>query len=216
MAIALRSSTKAYGSATATHTVSAPSGAASGDVLYGFWFTSSDDTWAVPGGWTSVSSGQDAAYGSFVLARLVLSGAPAGSYAATSGGFVDSWGIITAWTGCDTGTPEDLAAASALQADPYEAPSLTTVTNGAVLACFYGGTGDATGTKDASQTLIDSGAGGPSYLASYEARPTAGATGVRALTGWADRAQCVSLAIRPAAAGGGGGRPNALLLLGVG
>lgn len=216
MAIALRSSEKANNTGTDTHTVTAPTGAASGDVLVGFWYCPEGDDWTAPSGWTEALGVTDLAYGSFIVARYVLAAAPAGSYAATTTGNATSWGIITAWTGVNTTTPEDVAADSATQDTVYSAPSLTTATNDAVLINFYGEVDDELGTEHSGQTRIDRGqATVVSYLAAYEARAAAGATGVRTLTGYSFRAQCVSYALRPAAAVTGT-FPNALMLVGVG
>ena len=60
MAIALRSSAEANTAADTTHTVTAPSGAASGDVLVGFWYCAEPDDWTGPSGWTSALVVSDA------------------------------------------------------------------------------------------------------------------------------------------------------------
>lgn len=217
MAIALRSSAEANTASDTTHTVTAPSGAASGDVLVGFWYCATTDDWTGPGGWTSALAVNDAVYGSFIVARKILSAAPDATYAATTTGAVDSWGIITAWTGANTTTPEDVSAASSTASDPYPAPSLTTATDGAAMICFYGeNASPETGTKAGTQTLIDDGTNaGVSYLASYELRATAGTTGTKAITGWSGSAQCASYALRPAAAAATA-VPNAAMLMGIG
>lgn len=216
MAIALRSSAEARNLATTTHTVTTPSGAASGDVLYGVWYCIASGAWAVPAGWTSLINTADATYGSMLVCRLVLAGAPDGSYAATTTGNETSWGIITAWTGVDTTTPEDVAAAYLQNASgTYTTPSITTATADAVLMCHWSQGLPVTITVDGATTLIDTGASGPSYGASYQTIASPGATGTRTATGMTTHNTCASVGIRPAAAVQQS-TPNAAMLMGIG
>lgn len=220
MAIARRSTADGSTEGDTTHTVTTPAGAASGDVLIGFWFTRDSTTWSPPGGWTTIISGDDGGGGSgaFIVARLVLSGSPSGSYSATTTGAVDSWGLISAWTGVDTTTPIDCSSGSATTAGgPWEAPSITTVTNGAVLLCFYGDTDAEVGTEPGGMTKdgANNGPGATAYLQANETRASAGATGTRTATGFTARGWSISAALRPAAAAATR-VPNAIMLLGVG
>lgn len=215
MAITLRSSAEARNAVATTHTVTTPAGAASGDVLYGIWFATQSAAWTVPAGWTSLIN-VDNITGSILVCRLVLSGSPDASYAATTSANETSWGLLTAWTGADTTTPEDVAASHLLNSiGTYTTPSLTTATDNAVLLCFWAQGANLTIVKDAATTAIDDGASSPSYAAAYEARPTAGATGTRTATGMTNANVCASVAIRPAAVAATP-VPNAAMLMGIG
>ena len=216
MAIALRSSDSARTVANTVHQVTTPAGAASGDVLYGIWNCATTATWTVPAGWTSLINTASSTYGSVLVCRLVLSGAPDASYSATSAVNETSWGLITAWTGVDTGTPEDVAAASSQNTlGTYTTPSVTTATADAVLLAHWSQQTPVTITVDAAVTAITSGASGPSFGAGYQTIASPGATGTRTATGMNAANTGCSVAIRPAAAAAGG-RPNSLMLLGVG
>lgn len=219
MAIALRASAEARNTATTTHTVTTPAGAASGDVLIGVWYANGSAAWTQPAGWTVLVNEDGAASGSMLVCRLVLSGAPGGSYAATSAASETAWGHIMAFTGVDTTTPEDATAThSHNTSGTYTTPTITTVTNNAVLLCIWGRGANVTITVDGALTPIDNGAAGPAYATGYETIATAGATGTRTATGYTGDNFGASVAIRPAGGGGGGTTlpANSLALMGAG
>lgn len=213
MAVAFRSYTDALGAKTTSHVVNAPSGAASGDVIYGHWYTGDAITWTQPSGWAVLINTSDGTYGSALVCRKVLSAAPDATYTAVASVSCDAWGTLSAWTGADTTTPEDVAAASA-QSDDATAPEITTATNGAMLLSWWAENDNETGAPPGGMTAIKASPGPPSYVMAYETRATAGATGTRIATGLTFRCTCASVGIRPAVAAAA--VPNAAMLMGIG
>lgn len=217
MAIGLRSSAEARNTGTTNHLVTTPSGAAIGDVLYGIWYAVGSAVWTAPSGWTPLINVDSATYGSILICRLVLSGAPASDYTATTAANESTWGLLTAWTGVDTTTPEDVATDSDQNAlGTYTTPSIVTATAGAVLLCYWAQGANLAITVDGATTPIDAGALGPSYGASYEVIASPGATGTRTATGMNNNNTTASVAIRPYVAPPAGGVANSSMLMGIG
>ncbi|MDC0637496.1 hypothetical protein OAP25_02225 [Flavobacteriaceae bacterium] len=116
--------------------------------------------------------------------------------------------VAFAFSGVDTTTALDVAVSAYATVDPaatVASPSLTTVTDGAMLVSVATADDNAAFTQDAAMTLGDS----HQYLSmttatAYETIPTLGATGTRTWTFAQsnDELTAISIALRPAIASG--------------
>lgn len=195
-------------------TISVPTGTADGDLMLAF--ITSSDTGAAPGtGWTSVGTTNPRAGEDFAVFRRIASSEPA-SYT-WSWGAGGGEGAILTYRGVDTTTPIDVAFAAGTaetSGSTVTAPTVTTVTNNAMLICSYTNRANQTFSQPTGMTERLDQYGSPYALAvDEELRATAGATGTRASTtsGTISFARAVSFGIRPAATGS-----KNMLLMGVG
>lgn len=116
MAISERSSSNdPKTSASTTHTVTKPTGATTGDVLYAQIITNGATINSEPGdGWTQLSAGTAQANPKFYLYRLIVTSGHSGTSSWNWGlsSSVTSGSICTCLTGADTTTPENTSVAT--------------------------------------------------------------------------------------------------------
>lgn len=228
MAITLPPSVATAATATPAQSlvIGKPAGLATGDLLTLMVARAADDntsvtvTWSCPGFTVlaGVSPGAASARGATVLYKFVTdAGTEPADYTVTatpSNGAVqlNLAGGAAAWTGVDPATPFDVAAASqSATSQSVTAPSLTTVTENAVLLFFGRARRAVTFTPDASMTeafdVAASGGDVTNLIAAelaYQQLGAPGATGTRTsvISGGINRENTgVALALRPAVAG---------------
>lgn len=217
MAIAFVASTSAAvsGVGATTVTVNVPTGTANGHVLILVASTTISDTPATPSGWTLAAGPlETTATGStpeMVVYRRVASSEPA-SYAVGGNTSIGRVAQMLAFSGVDTTTPLDATPTTAQGITTLaDCPSITTVTNGAViLAIGLMDLDDVTLAAPSTYTLAETtnsaGAGADNGLrqaVAFKAQVTAGAEnpGVFTGAGAGDDWGAITLALRPAGAG---------------
>lgn len=111
---------------------------------------------------------------------------------------------VMRYQGVDSVTPQDAAAVGQANVSSTScvAPTITTVTDGAVVVMAQGNTGGVTSTPPGTMTeRVEATTGGRDAVLNDEARPAAGATGTRTATLSGARLNVGQLiALRPAAA----------------
>lgn len=208
MAIGVRgTSSTTNTTATTTHAVTKPTGAASGDVGYVGISMNGSSISTGPSGWTAISTAPIAGPTNpkVVLYRRVLDGGANDNFSMTTTTAVASGLIYHCLTGVDNTTPEDTAVSengSNTTAASGTLTGVTTVTDGALLIGTMGvNSGTTTITQPGTMTEILEVGGKRQEMAS-ESRATAGATGDRQWTFGASRAWAGAMvAVRPAGAG---------------
>jgi hypothetical protein len=201
--------------AATTAVVPVPAGVVAGEVLVTVVAGSrvaQSDTLTGPAGWTQIIVQPDSAVATIGdvigLWYRVATGSEAGSYtwtnsAATAGRI---GGSMYRFSGVDTTTVLDVAASgaglSSTSGTTIDAPSITTVTDGAMLvSAGVAMTAGGSVSQPGSMLLIGTTTGtGRRFTWATEVDPTAGATGVRTWTASGDSLQraAVLAALRPA------------------
>lgn len=191
-------------------TISVPSGVVDGDVMIAVVEvaatagTVASTTFTAPSGWTSVAN--SVATNTRMQTWIRVASSEPASYQWTIAGGVDRaiTGIIAAWSGGDTSTPQDTtAAAGAGTNSPMVAPTITTVTAGAMLVCAWGnraGSGDMA-VPGGMTERAEAGAG-PDIIIGEKLITPAGVTGTQSVTSASNNWAAVAIALRPAAAAG--------------
>jgi len=204
--IVVRDSTKARVDGTSIP-ATRPVGVVAGDVLYAWHVADDAPPTGAPAGWTSVFNGGVATRYMRIWRKVAGASEPS-SYAFTTSATASHSLVIAALAGVDTTTPEDVAFASNNQTTASSsgtAPSVTTVTPGALLLCAWdnrAGTAATSITPPAAMTEYEDTAAQYVCLAvAGETRDAAGATGTRVATaGLSDTWFNVAFAVRPALA----------------
>lgn len=210
MAIALRSSGQALVAGTSA-TVTKPAGVVVGDVLYAWVSSDESASTGAPTGWTSVFSG--GATGRFLrIWRKVATSSEPANYAFTVGTATNTPSIsiiIAAFTGVNNTTPEDVAVGATnvtTASKTAAAPSVTTVTAGAMVLCSYtiretSGTTITTTPPTGMTEMQDVQSGWLASELSYLTQASAGATGTKTATANLSSTWTTStLALRPGTA----------------
>lgn len=200
------------GGNASTITVQLPAGLAEGDEMRLSVSSQGNAFHTVSAGWALVAEVATGATTSTTRETVWRKRAAASETAVTvnytdSGGLVvkcSSNAVIVAWDGVDATTPDDVAAATVLDAVAslaHVVPALTTVTAGARFITIPARGGAAsTATPPAGHTeLVEAAGFNRSHTVGEEDRPTAGDTGTRTWTPSASLAYCaISMALRPA------------------
>lgn len=206
MAIAYRAGSTAGVGAGTSLTITKPSGVVDGDILIVNLY-SENVGWTLPSGWTTITT-QLSNSGTFV-ALLTLAWKRASSEPTSYTFLLDeiSWriGAMGAWSGClEAGSPidSDVATLTNSVSDASAASITTSVDDTMLLIAVI----DWNGGNQAPPTGMTQRAALAGTELFEEARPTAGATGVRSIGGgtapggWAS----ATFALLPAIGGGGG------------
>jgi len=212
MAVALvaSSTSGATDAQDSSRTCPVPAGAAAGHVAVlelEIWLdTSTDPTITWPAGFTQIGYVESATDGftRLYLARKVLSAADSGNYSMSWSGSYWNQAQCTLWSGVDSTTPLDVAAASAVTASnrAHAQPSLTTGTAGCGMVFATANENNATATAPTGYTQQQT----ANYLKTWT--KIAGAAGSETISSganpWSTATVKVGLlvALRPAGAGG--------------
>lgn len=204
-------------SAGLTLTVNKPAGTVDNDVMVAAFTTdkfTSPATVSAPAGWTSRLSTVGGGNNQKLQIFSKLAASEGASYDFTVDAAIDGCAAITSYSGCDTTTHIDVAAAATATSTSTTlvAPSVTTVTNNAMLIGVYGISGSqSTFTPAGSMTeRLDFNQAGNNYNTALEmndeVQASAGASGTRTSTyaGTCSSGVSALLALRPVA----GSLPN--------
>ncbi|MGN6743163.1 MAG: PKD domain-containing protein [Amnibacterium sp.] len=205
------SSTATGSSASTAVTIPAPSGVGTGDVLVASINANGTPSIAnAPAGWTAVTSPvADSTYTTVFGYYHVVTGSEPGSYTFTLSAS-QKWNAgITDFKGVDTTAVWDAAAVTQVSTSgstPQTLPSVTTVTDGAMLIGSNGvNSASITITPPSGWTEAWEANGGKSVDLAYKAMPTAGASGTSTFTHSSSiSGSAWARPLRPAAGGGGG------------
>jgi N,N-dimethylformamidase beta subunit-like protein len=194
-------------------TLYVPAGVVNGDALYAVVIYENGAAYLPtdPPGWTLVAEAANSGNDNTRVLRRLASSEPA-SYTWTFANENHVGGAMVAYSGVDLATPEDVPAATGFgKSTMPTSPTLTTLTNNAVLLSIYGsaGWGGTTSTGPAGMNVRVSFGSEHSFGFADQVISPAAATGARKWTTsssipWAS----VAIAMRPAKPGapcGGGG-----------
>jgi Inosine-uridine preferring nucleoside hydrolase/Purple acid Phosphatase, N-terminal domain len=195
---------------TTTLTLTAPSGAQSGDVLiaslgFGRSGASSQPLLTAPSGWTLVSRTNQGADGSLAVYSHVFA-AGESSYTWNTNVAVGGTAFLAAYGGVDTANPIDVSKGQTVKkSQTIPAPSVTTTMAGETLVAGYfanrGGATSTTWTAPSGMTEIgDASNGSRSGALDYASQASAGKSGTKTATASArqDFGIGVLTALRPA------------------
>ena len=183
-------------------TITAPSSAASGDLLVMALATSAART-VTATGWTSIGSVTQSVLGQ-EIEMFWRTHNGSGSYSVSWSGACSVVGTIVLVTGADTSSPIDVSAtynSAFTSATAQTAPTVTTTVADTLLLNFYGNSLGYTYTPASSQTEVSDVANGVSAELTKLAVASSGATGTKtstcsSSTYWVS----MSVAIKPAPA----------------
>lgn len=209
MAIAFRSASAGVSQAGAdTIVVNKPAGVAVDDVIYVFiyWFAVLNHPTLA--GWTEIAHVDDGSANSLTVMRRVVTGSEGSTFTFTGSGSQLTGAVAVAYSGLDTGTPEDVANTETSSSGANViAPTLTTFTDNAWWIATFATDGSQSGLAAPGAPMVQDvatfGGGGDFQRVDHKAISPAGPTGTATAVagGSAGGWLTISLALRPAAGG---------------
>lgn len=204
MAIAINGSPTTASGSGGTCTLTVPAATDDGDLLVVVIDQRGLNAITLPGGWDTRAL-NTSNINTLLTCTRIASSEPA-SYDWTWSGTPLFEGVMIAYSGVNTTTPMDVAGATnadGVGSTTAVAPSLTTVTNDAMLICAWGGRANVISwSLPGSMTPRRTIASAPSLAVAEELVPSAGATGTRTATITATPWAAHSIALRPASTAG--------------